>query len=112
MSDQAQEKQKTPTKPRRGGIGNIDAAVFGSPDNGTSERSEVQTVSSPAIQIAGSSDTQNAKSSKGKKSKHPDWKQQTIYLPDEMIVWLKVQAAQRHQEISEVVHDLIQAGRK
>lgn len=86
-------------------------ATFGSVDNGTSERSDVQTVSSPEVQNAGSSDLQNAKSSKGKKSKHPDWKQQTIYLPDEMIVWLKVQAAQRHQEISEVVHDILQGSR-
>jgi len=78
-------------------------ATFGTEENGTSELSDVQTVRS--------SDVQNAKSSKGKKSKHPDWKQQTIYLPDEMIVWLKVQAAQRHQEISEVVYDFIQASR-
>lgn len=55
------------------------------------------------VQKSENSDTQIAKGPDSRKSKHPEWKQQTIYLPPALAKWLKVHSAQAELEISEIV---------
>jgi hypothetical protein len=81
-----EEQGKKPAKP----IGSIgDFSTLGK------KRSEVQTSTSPDTEIPGSFDA--------RKSRHPDWKQKTVYLPAELAKWLNVFAATAEMEVSEVV---------
>jgi hypothetical protein len=93
MSEQEHEgKQKQAGRP----IGSI--ARYAT--IGGAKRPDVQTSSSPAVETS--------KLSNVKKSRHPDWKQQTVYLPQALIKWLKVQAVQDEREISEIVAQAIE----
>ncbi len=89
-----QQKDKKPTKP----IGSIgEFSTFGK------KRSEVQKSTSPKIQTSRSSDVQIPTHLDSRKSKHPDWKQKTVYLPADLAKWLNVHAAQTELEVSEIV---------
>ncbi len=84
MSDEQTEKK--PAKP----IGSIgDFSTFGK------KHSEVQTSRSP--------DTETPTRLDGRKSKHPDWIQQTAYIPRDLAKWVKVFAVQADMEVSEIV---------
>lgn len=39
----------------------------------------------------------------GRKSKHPEWIQQTAYIPRDLAKWLRLFAVQSEMEVSEVV---------
>jgi hypothetical protein len=84
MTDE--QKEKKPAKP----IGSIsNYATLGS------KHSKVQTSASPDTEIVSSLDA--------RKSRHPDWKQKTVYLPADLAKWLNVFAAQAEMEVSEIV---------
>jgi hypothetical protein len=68
-----------------------------------SERSNVQTSTSSDFQTSRSPEVETVGSSNVKRSKHPEWKQKTIYLPPALARWLNVYAAQTDVEISEIV---------
>ncbi len=78
---------------------------------GRRKHSDIQQSGSPDIQTSGLPDTQQSTSAgvqtantpDSRKSKHPEWKQQTIYLPPALAKWLKVHSAQAELEISEIV---------
>ncbi len=92
MSDEQTEKK--PAKP----IGSIgDFSTFGS------KRSDVQTSKSPDFQSSNSSNTEKSSNFDARKSRHPEWKQKTVYLPADLAKWLNVFAAQAEMEVSEVV---------
>lgn len=84
------------------------------------EHSDIQTSSSPAFQQSEVSTIQQSSISKAqasssanvKKSKHPDWKQQTVYLPPTLLKWLRVQAPQEEREISEIVTEALENYRR
>ncbi len=78
-----------------GGVKHPDVQTADSPTIQNVAPSDVQTFSSPAAQTS--------KSPNVKKSRHPDWKQKTVYLPPEIVKWLNVLAAQEEREISEIV---------
>ena len=60
-----------------------------------SKHSKVQTSTSLDIQMSTNLD--------GRKSKHPDWVQQTAYIPRDLAKWLRVFAVQSEMEVSEIV---------
>lgn len=88
-------------------------------DTERDKRQEVQHASVPAVQSSSvskdegtrtlevqqsnGSKVQNSKSS----AKHEGRTQQTIYMPTELVKWLRVRAAQEEREISEIVTDLV-----
>lgn len=85
MSDEQTEK-----KPEKKPIGSIgEFSTFGK------KHSEVQT--------SRISDAPTSTSLDARKSKHPDWKQKTVYLPSDLAKWLNVFAAQAEIEVSEIV---------
>lgn len=114
MSDE-QETTKKGKRPPIGGIGQY--ATLGGKRSDVqksetlevqiSESLDVQTVSSPDMQTLESLEVQQSKSSGGRKSKHPDWKQQTVYLPPDLVKWLRIQAVQEDREISEIVQEAL-----
>ena len=59
------------------------------------KHSKVQTSTSSGIETASGLDT--------RKSKHPDWKQKTVYLPADLAKWLNIHAAQTEMEVSDIV---------
>lgn len=85
MTDE--QKEKKPAQKPIGSIGNF--STFGK------KHSEAQTSTSPEAEIARSFDA--------RKSRHPDWKQKTVYLPADLAKWLKLFAVQADMEVSEVV---------
>ena len=115
MSEEKTKREKRPL----GGI-RSPFSSFGS-ENGEGEESEtaVQTSEHPAVQSVKSSEFQTARSpesentrlpefqtakpSNVKVSKHPEWEQQTVYLPPALKMKLKVHAVQAKLEISEIV---------
>lgn len=95
---------KQPPKKKARGIGPINPyGTFGSPNDQESERVETQHAERPAVQTASSPDAQRASSSNVKTSKHPDWKQQTFYLPPALRQWLRHRAVASDLEISEII---------
>jgi len=81
-----EQTEKKPAKP----IGSIgDFSTFGK------KRLEVQT--------SRISDVQTSTNLDARKSKHPEWKQKTVYLPADLAKWLNVHAAQTEMEVSEIV---------
>jgi hypothetical protein len=104
--EQPQQKKKKP-------VGGINAyRTFGSPndqqsehaDASTAERPDFQQSSSPEVQQPTSAGVQTSIIPKVQRSKHPDWKQQTVYLPPARIKWLKHYAVQTETEISEIMN--------
>jgi hypothetical protein len=87
MTDEQKEEHKKSTAKPIGHISNY--ATLGS------KRSKVQTSTSSDTEIANTLDS--------RKSKHPDWKQKTVYLPSDLAKWLNVFAAQAEMEVSEIV---------
>jgi hypothetical protein len=87
MTDEQKEEQKKSTAKPIGHISNY--ATLGS------KRSKVQTSTSPDTEISTRLD--------GRKSKHPDWIQQTAYIPRDLAKWLRVFAVQADMEVSEIV---------
>jgi hypothetical protein len=79
MTDEQKEEQKKSTAKPIGHISNY--ATLGS------KHSKVQT----------------STSLDGRKSKHPDWIQQTAYIPRDLAKWVKVFAVQADMEVSEIV---------
>ncbi len=101
MTDEQSEHKKKPARP----VGGINAyRTFGSPNDQPSEHLDTSTAERPGVQTSSSPDVQKPIIPNVRKSKHPDWKQQTIYLPPTRIKWLKVLAAQTEAEISEIVN--------
>ena len=60
-----------------------------------SKHAKVQTSTSPDMQMSTNLD--------GRKSKHPDWIQQTAYIPRDLAKWLRIFAVQTDMEVSEIV---------
>lgn len=87
MTGEQKEEQKKSTAKPIGHISNY--ATLGS------KHSKVQTSTSPDVEISSNLDA--------RKSKHPDWKQKTVYLPSDLAKWLNVFAAQTEMEVSEIV---------
>ncbi|MGZ3612168.1 MAG: hypothetical protein ACXVBU_19115, partial [Ktedonobacteraceae bacterium] len=50
------------------------------------------------VQTSRLSDTEIPSGLDARKSKHPDWKQKTVYLPSDLAKWLNVFAAQAEME--------------
>ncbi len=48
-------------------------------------------------------DTEISSNLDARKSKHPDWKQKTVYLPSDLAKWVNIFAAQSEMEVSEIV---------
>jgi hypothetical protein len=92
--EQGQEQKKKGSKPI-GGISQY--ATLGH------KRSDVQTATSSDFQTSRLPDVEIASTPNVKRSKHPEWKQQTIYLPPTLTKWLKLHAVQVELEISEVM---------
>jgi hypothetical protein len=67
--------------------------------------SEYKTLGSKhaKVQTSTSSDMQMSTSLDGRKSKHPDWVQQTAYIPRDLAKWVRVFAVQSEMEVSEIV---------
>src|SRR5436305_13788502 len=100
---EAEEEQKTPTKkPVKpiGGIGQY--ATIGGKHPAVQQSSNVDTQTSRSLESEESNmpAVQTAKPSNIKKSKHPEWEQQTIYLPPKLKMRLKVHAVEAKLEIS------------
>lgn len=70
----------------------------------TAERPEVQQPETLDIQTSGPSDTQTISTPKVQRSKHPEWEQQTIYLPPALKERVKLHAVRAKLEISEIVN--------
>ena len=80
------EQKKSTAKP----IGSIsNYTTFGS------KHSDIQTSRSLDVEISSTLDA--------RKSKHPEWKQKTVYLPPDLAKWLKLFAVQSEIEESEIV---------
>lgn len=73
------------------------------PDMQQSNVLDTQTLTSPEVQKSTSPETENPSTPDTRKSKHPEWQQQTVYLPPALKGWLRVHAAQANLEISEIV---------
>ena len=102
------EQKKKDSKPIGGINRQSDFATFGKPKVQTSRPSDeqlqtVQTSPSLEVQTSRPSEVVIVSSPNVKRSKHPDWKQQTIYLPPDIRTWLRVLAAQSDTEVSEIV---------
>jgi len=115
----SEEKTEAKSKRRIGGI-RSPYGSFGS-ENGEGEESEtavraserpavqnaknleVQTSTLPESENVSMPEAQTSSISNVKKSKHPEWKQKTIYLPPQLAHWLNVHAADVELEISEIV---------
>jgi hypothetical protein len=74
----------------------------------TVDRSNTETSSSSKFQQSDNLAVQTFSNPNAKKSKHPDWKQQTVYLPPTLLKWLRVQAPQEEREISEIVTEALE----
>lgn len=100
-----------------GGGKHPDVQPSDSVDTQTLERSDVQTSTSLNVQTgrspegenASMSAVQTASTSNVKKSKHPGWKQQTVYLPPELLRRIKHRIADTGEEISDVANKALQA---
>jgi len=89
-----------------------DIQPSGSPAVQTSSTPDLQTSRLRDLQQLNSPEAEKSSMSNIKKSKHPDWKQQTIYLPPALMKWLRVQAPQEEREISEIVVEALEEYRR
>ncbi len=89
MSEEQPKEKKSDKKP----IGSVDTVKSYSTFGG--KRPEVQNSTIPDAPMSTSLDA--------RKSKHPDWKQKTVYLPADLAKWLNIHAAQTELEVSEIV---------
>lgn len=75
----------------------------GKPIGGITQQTKFSTFGHQEVQISTGSEVQTASTPNVKRSKHPEWKQQTVYLPQDLRMWVRMLATQSETEVSEIV---------